>query len=193
MPDVTTENKVEYGLKNVAYATFTVAAGVVTYATPVAIPGAVTLSVDPKGDPTEFYADDCLYFTADNNQGYDGTLEIAELPDSYRKDVLGETLHATDKTLAEYQDAKTKQIALMGEMSGDQHKRKVVFYCCTTQRPSVNGSTKTAKSEPGTTTLKFTAIGRSTDGLIKAVSTKDTPAATLAAWNTAVYVPTVTE
>ena len=42
-------NKVEFGLKNVLVAVGTEGeGGVVTYAAPVAIPGAVTLKVDEK-------------------------------------------------------------------------------------------------------------------------------------------------
>ena len=77
------ENRVTFGLKNVHYATFTVTGGTIIYDTPIRIPGAVNLSLEPRGDMSEFYADDMLYYSASNNQGYDGTLEIAEIIEQF--------------------------------------------------------------------------------------------------------------
>ena len=42
----------------------------VTFATPVAIPGAVNLSLDPEGDTEPFYADDMVYYTICTNLRY---------------------------------------------------------------------------------------------------------------------------
>jgi len=55
-------NKVKFGLKNAHYAVVSNNNGVITYGTPVRIPGAVNLVLNPKGDKTEFYADDMAYF-----------------------------------------------------------------------------------------------------------------------------------
>ena len=86
-------NKVKFGLKNCHYAKATLDpdTNAVTFATPVAIPGAVNLSLDPEGDTEPFYADDMVYYTTVANNGYSGDLEIALIPDSFRKDILKET------------------------------------------------------------------------------------------------------
>lgn len=91
MPSTT--NKVKFGLKNCHYAKATLDPDTneVTFATPVAIPGAVNLSLDPEGDTEPFYADDMVYYTTVANNGYSGDLEIALIPESFRKDILKET------------------------------------------------------------------------------------------------------
>lgn len=77
-------NKVKYNLKNVhaAKLTETVSEGVTTYtyATPQAIPGAVSISLDAEGDSSPFYADGIVYFRSTANNGYSGDLEIALIP-----------------------------------------------------------------------------------------------------------------
>ena len=70
------------------------------------MPGAVELTNEPRGDLIEFYADDMLYYSADNNQGYEGTLNIALLPEQFAIDALGEQLDETDGVLNELADAK---------------------------------------------------------------------------------------
>lgn len=114
-------NKVKFGLKNVHYAPLTVGeGGEITFGTPVPIPGAVSLSMDAQGDQSTFYADDMAYYVTSANDGYKGTLEIALIPDSYRKDVLGETEDETDKVLVENVSAEPKPHALLFEFAGDQ-------------------------------------------------------------------------
>jgi len=83
MPDPV-ENKVRFGLKNVYYAIMTSGG---SYITPVAIPGAVNLDMSPAGDTNKFYADNIAYYVGVSNQGYEGSLEIAKIPDQMFQDV----------------------------------------------------------------------------------------------------------
>ena len=62
------------------------------YATPQAIPGAVSISLDAEGDSSPFYADGIVYFRSTANNGYSGDLEIALIPEWFRTDILKETL-----------------------------------------------------------------------------------------------------
>ena len=57
MPELS-ENKVEFGLKNFHYSVLTQDTAGITYATPVGIPGAVSLTIDAVGDINKYYADD---------------------------------------------------------------------------------------------------------------------------------------
>ena len=46
----------------------------------------------PNGEPSNFYADGYAYYTISNNMGYEGDLELAMVPESFRTDVLKESL-----------------------------------------------------------------------------------------------------
>ena len=59
-----------------------------SYAAPVPLPGSVSLSLDANGEPENFYADGIAYYVINNNMGYDGDLELALIPESFRADVL---------------------------------------------------------------------------------------------------------
>lgn len=86
-------NKVKFGLKNCHYAKATFDEdGSVTYAKPVRIPGAVSLSMDANGEIEPFYADNIAYYVVNNNSGYEGDLEIALIPESFLTDIMHEEL-----------------------------------------------------------------------------------------------------
>lgn len=149
-------NKVKYGLKNVYYSVITMSAGVPQYAAPVAIPGAVNLALSPIGDKTEFFADDSAYFVTTANDGYEGDLEIALIPDHFRTAVLGEITDANG-ALIENADVLTKDFALMFEFNGDTNATRHVLYNVNAARPNLEGKTKEKSIDPQTETLAITA------------------------------------
>lgn len=161
-------NKVKFGLQNVYFAKLTESGGTITYATPVAMPGAVNLSLSIAGDSNDFYADDIVYFSASANQGYEGDLEIALMPDAFRTTILGETV---DTNGAWLEDASVipERFALGGEITGDDASRRFWFYNCSVSRPNVEASTKEASITPQTDTLSIKAMPRSTDSAVKIV------------------------
>ena len=83
------KNKVKFGLNKVHYAKITSydEEGVPTFAKPVRIPGAVSLSIDAEGEASNFYADDGVYYVINNNSGYTGDLEIALVPLEFATDI----------------------------------------------------------------------------------------------------------
>ena len=166
-------NKVKYGLKNVHYAVLTETGGAITYGTPVAIKGAVNLSLDPSGDETNFFADDTKYYAVTNDAGYTGSVEFAKIPDQFKKDVLG-FVEDTNNILFEDAEVEPKRFALLFEFSGDANKTRHVLYDVTCSRPSVGSGTLTETKEPVTETLNITASPLPTDAngrrLVKAKS-----------------------
>ena len=180
-------NKVKYGLKKAYYSVLTDdGLGNITFATPVAIPGAVNLSLSQQGEQNKFYADDIAYFVSSSNDGYQGDVEFALIPESFRKDVLGETLDPTDKILIEKNNVEPKAFALLFEFDGDAKATRHVLYNCTCTRPNVASSTKNNTITPATETLTITAAALP-DGTVKASTTENTPDATYNAWFTSVW------
>lgn len=159
------KNKVKYGLKNAHYAVITNTEGVITYSTPVPIAGAVNLSLSPKGDKTEFYADDVAYFVANSNQGYEGSLEVALVPDSFKKDVLGWE-EDENGVLFENANKLPKDIALLFEFSGDVNSVRHALYNVSVARPNIESSTKGSSIDVKTESFDITA-SPNTDGFVK--------------------------
>ena len=188
-------NKIKYGIKNVYYAVATIAAnGSATYTTPVALPGAVSLSLDAQGETNKFYADNVAYYTSVSNNGYEGDLEMAKIPDAFLKDVLG-YVEDHNKVLFEDGDAAVIHFALMFQFEGDAHARRHVLYNCTASRPAVSGSTKEESIEPQTETLSLTATSvyhPEYDKNIVKASVTPTEATQYNGWNTSVYMVTST-
>lgn len=183
------DNKVKYGLKNVHYALLTVGEdGSVTFGKPIAIPGAVNLSLDAAGDTTNFYADNMAYYVTAANDGYSGSLEMALIPDSFRKDVLGEVEDETDKVLVENATVEGKSFAFLFEFAGDQKATRHVLYNCTATRPSMSSATTTNTKEPNTDTLNLTATPLS-NGNVKAKTTSQTTEAAYNSWFNEVWQP----
>ena len=188
-------NKIKYGIKNVWYAKATIASnGSATYATPVALPGAVSISLDPQGDTTPFYADNIVYYTSIANNGYEGDLELAKIPEDFMKDILG---YGVDGNGALYEDANAAVVhfALMFQFEGDAHAKRHVLYNCTAARPSISGSTKNEAIEPQTETLTIkatTVYNASYDKDIVKASVTPTESAQYNAWTSSVYQVTTT-
>lgn len=183
-----TENKVTYGLKNAHYSKITISEdGSINYSKPVPLPGSTELTLDARGDLTEFYADDMLYYSADNNQGYDGKLTLANMPESFAIDILGEEKDEDDGVVTEKADAKGSYFALMFEFDGDIKKIRHVHYYCKASRPSGGSTTKTDSVEPNTIELSFVSSPRPTDLKVRTKTTTTVPKSIYDNWYNKVY------
>ena len=185
MPEM---NKVKYNLKNAHYAILTLGADdTPTYATPVRLPGAVSLSLSANGEPENFYADGIAYYVINNNMGYDGDLELALIPEGFRTDVLNE-LKDSNGVLIETTDSELAHFALLFEFDGDKKHIRHVMYNCTASRPGIEGKTNEESREVQTETLTLKATPLP-DGTVKAKTGDTTDNATYTGWYDNVYLP----
>ena len=182
------KNKVKFNICNVHYALITMdEEGEVTFGTPVPMPGAVSLSLEPNGDPSNFYADGYAYYTISNNMGYEGDLELAMVPESFRTDVLKESLD-TNQVLVENANVETANFALLFEFDGDVKKIRHVLYHCSAARPNIESSTNEEEIEVQTETLALTAAPLA-NGYVKARTGDSTTDEVYNGWYKAVYLP----
>jgi len=186
------KNKVKYNLKNVHAAILTKGDdGTYTYAKPVAIPGAVSLSLDAEGESNPFYADGVVYFRSTSNNGYSGDLEMTLIPEWFRTDILQEEKDSNGVLIERSDITESVYFALLFEFDGDQKAIRHVMYNCTASRPTIESQTKESSIEPGTETLSIAADPRE-DGLVKSRTGDDTSTATYNNWYKNVYVPSAT-
>lgn len=183
-----TQNKIKFGLKNVHYAAITDNGSTITYGTPVAMKGGVSISISPNGELTEVHADDIVYWSAEVNNGYDGEIEILDLPESFATDILGDEV--VEGVQYESAEQKGKRFALLYEIDGDAHKKRYVLYNCTATRPTIASNTKGATVEPQTSSLTFNSRPHNYNYLIKANTTAAVTPAIFNAWNTKVHEKT---
>lgn len=180
-------DKVKFGIKNAHIFPITaVNMGVPTYGSVIAVPGAVSLSLDAQGDINKFYADNIVYYQSPSNNGYEGDLEVALIPDAvfeqifkYTKDVNGVY---TESALSE-----TASFALTFEEEGDETGTKFVLYNCTATRPSRTLNTIEDTKEPTTQTLSVSAAPLAS-GNVLAMTSATTTDAVKNAWHTTVYM-----
>lgn len=183
-----TPNKVKYGLCNVHYAEMDESGE--TYGTPDPIEGSVSMTFDPQGNMKKFRADNMDYYTSVSNNGYDGDLEVAVVPEKFMIDIMDEKSDTTTGLQYETIFAKPKPFALLFQFEGDIKATRHVLYNCKATRPKISGKTTGEDIEPETETLHISASSRS-DGIVKAKCKQGDSA--YADFFKAVTLPTVTE
>lgn len=180
------KNKVQFNLKNVHYAILTVGeGGAATWATPVAVPGAVTLTLDPQGSVEPFYADGIVYYQAVANNGYSGDLEVARMHDQMLQDIWKFELTA-DNVLLENANEEPEAFALLYQIDGDKNEDYYCLYNCSGTRPGIGGTTNTGTKTPQTRKSTISAVPLP-DGNVMARTTSNTEASVKTGWFKNVY------
>ncbi|CYY00945.1 TPA: major tail protein [Streptococcus suis] len=185
------ENKVTYGLKNVHIAPITnisTETGVLTYGDVFRFPGAMEITLEPKGESGSVNADDIAYHFMNANEGYEGKWKVAHIIEQFATKILGETKDSETGVLTEKGDAEPTPFAMMFEFSGDKNKTRYVLYYCSASRPATGSKTKsgTSVNEPE---LTFNASPRPLDSVIKRSVTSADKKEVYDNWFKKVYEP----
>lgn len=188
-----TQNKVKFGLEKVAFAVATIdeTNNTATYATPIMCPGARSISLAPQGELTKWYADNIAYYITNDNNGYEGDLEVARFPKEVMAAIWG---IAEGGNGIRYEDVNLEAVhfALLFEFKGDKKKTRHAFYNCVATRPAVASATVEENKEPQTETTTVTASAIHVAVLSKDIvrgECSETDSA-YSSWYTAVTLPT---
>lgn len=179
-------SKVQFNLKNVHYAPLELNGDVPSWGTPVPVPGAVNLNLEPQGEVTPFYADGIVYYQSVGNNGYNGDLEIARFPDQMLIDIWGYKKVEGDNVLIENSNVEAKPFALLYQIDGDATESLFCMYNCTGTRPGISSTTNTDVKEPQTQTSTISAVSLPS-GDIFARTTHETPDQIVKNWYQKVY------
>ena len=154
---MTQENKVTFGLKNVHVAPIKSigADGVIAYDEIFRFPGAMELTLDPKGESTPIKADDIDYHFMNSNEGYEGKFKISHIIEMFATKILGEIKDAQTGVLTEKADAEFTSFALMFEFSGDKNKHVTSF---TTVQQAVQAMAQKPKMVQTSTSVNLSLI-----------------------------------
>lgn len=177
------KDKVKFGIKNVHI--FPQLTDEPTFGTVIDVPGAVSLSLDAQGDISKFYADNIVYYQTSANNGYEGDLEVALIPDEVFEKIFN-YVKDEDNVYTENASKNVVPFAMTFEEEGDQSGTKFVLYNCTATRPSRSLATVEDSKEPTTQTLSVSAAPLK-DGNVMAMTSADTTVEVLKDWHTDVY------
>ena len=145
------------------------------------------MSLSAEGETNIFFADNVAYYTAISNNGYSGDFESALIPDTFKADIMGETVGTGAKSGVYYEDANVqpKAFALLFQFEGDETATKHVLYNCKMSRPDIESSTTVDGIEVQTVTGEITASPRAFDQKVKA-SCANTASSAYSTWFTTV-------
>lgn len=179
-------DKVKFGIKNVhVFPVVSYISDVPTYGTVIDVPGAVSLSLGAQGDISPFYADNIVYYQSSANNGYEGDLVVALIPDAVYEQIYGFEKDANG-VITEDASKEAKAFAMTFEEDGDQTGTKFVLYNCTATRPTKDLQTIEDTKTPVTQSLTVSAAPLK-NGSVLAMTSADTPDAVKDAWHSSVY------
>lgn len=154
----TSNGKVKFGLSNVHIAKRTETGGKITYEAPVALPGAVSASIDSNSNQNIFYADNIAYFTSNSKTSKKVELTVADIANAIMKDYLG---YVDNKAggIVETNKPTNGAFALLFQIETDAKARKFCFFNCTASESGEEYGTMEDKTDPVTSKLSVTCLG----------------------------------
>jgi len=148
-------NKVRFGVSNARYAV----KGENGYGTWKTLAGAVQVQFAPQGSQNIFYADNMGYYVQNPAAQDQITIELADLTDQAKIDLLGYVQDATSGLLYEPINAKRKEFAFGYQVEGDGTTLRGVRYGGTLSRINETHNTTNESSNPDTQSIEGTFVG----------------------------------
>ena len=134
------------------------------------------------------YADNIKYFSVFANSGYEGSFEVADVPEEvltnylgYKKDTAGHLVETTQVGAS---------FALLFQVETDIKARKFCLFNCSMSRPSQEFNTTEDTLEPQTSTLDMTIAGEATGDTNVYIMMANEDATDYATFFDAVDIPT---
>lgn len=152
-------NKVKFGLSNIHIAQRIENEGSdPTYSTPVALKGAVSLTLTRTNEKATFRADNVDYFTKFISSSREGTLEIADIPDWFKTAYLGYKADVDGYLVETNADGGSFAIGFQVETDTD-NKKYVIYNVKAAQTDEEHRTTEQNDLGVQTSTLSLTMEG----------------------------------
>lgn len=152
-------NKVEFGLSNLHFCTYTVNdVGEVTLGSVIAVPGAVNLTLEPQGDENVFHADNTTYWSRFSDNGYSGSIEVAKFPDAFKKAFLG-YIDLDDGGVGQLKGYNKPSVCVMFQSEGDAEARRGILYNVSLGNINRSHTTTEDNIEVDTETIDINVVG----------------------------------
>lgn len=158
-------NIVEFGVREVHMGIYTVGeTGEVTLGKPVALPGAVSISLESNSDSNDFYADDTIYWSGYTDAGMSITLEVARFPDAIKTQFLAYK-GTKDGGIAKIKGAKKPSVYIAFESEGDKQSRRGLLLNCSLGDIKREYKTTEDKTDPDTESIEGKVVGDNKTGI----------------------------
>lgn len=168
MAEVQDKNIVEFGLSEVHIGTYEVGpTGTVTLGQAYKVPGAVELGLDPSTETSEFMADNVKYYVDYQDNGFEGSLEMARFTDEFKVKFLGYT-KLTDGGIALLKGAKKPKVYIAFQGEGDAQSRRCILYNVALSSIKAKHKTVEKGKDPQTQSIDITVTGDNATGIVRA-------------------------
>lgn len=151
-------SKVFFGLSNVMISARTESQGTVSYAVPVALPGAVSLSIERDSETNDFYADNGKYWSSNSANSLTCELEMADLTRTFMTTYLSYT-EASGGGYIQTTRNNDAAFALLFAVETDVKQRKCCLFNCTASEGDLEHATTEESVTPGTVTVNINCTG----------------------------------
>lgn len=168
--------KVLFNIKKLQFSKITALsdAGVPTYASPILVPGTVSLTMDSQDSSDPFYADGEAYYTPNGAETATGTLENALLPATVLKAIYAYVESTNGELLAT--DGQVSEFGMQFAVDSDDGEVYFTYYRVKTNKPGDNFTTNAPGATINPQSLSVTAstvtLADATTKIIKSYATK---------------------